>query len=765
MPTFSECGKVMQGQMAHARRVCVIGAGASGLTACAEAVRSGFELVCFEQDDDLGGLWRYTPHEAWSSVARTTVINTSKEMTSLSDFMTPEDFPQFMHHSRIFQYLCAYADKFGLRHHIRFNTKVVSVTRAPEDVVAKLRLPGDEDLTVPVWAVTFVQLTESKESEERRRKLATEVAEGDASWRPPKKEFIESAPRTEYFHTLVIAAGHHWRPRLVENEYPGQATFRGTQRHSHSYKDHRPFVDRNVLVVGIGNSGARARARIVAAHKRAASRSLTMAHPLSRAGADTAVELSRHAKQVVLSTRSGAFVLPRLFFGKPLDHMGSVRALSVVPPTLLGGALEALMNLANGSMKSFGLQTNVRACVRARMRGLISSHIRRLTQFHAYQAHPTVNGELLGRIRTGSILVRRGIVRFTEGGAVFEDAPKEEVPLDDVIWCTGYKMDFAFIKEEAVAQYLRADDNRINLFKLVFPPDPALRNMAFVGYIQPIVRETRSTPRLAPPPPPCSQLAAQGAIHPIAEQQSRWVMEVQKGTVRLPSAKAMAADVDARTRALLSRYVHRARHTVQVDYLPYMDELAEQFGVKPTLGRLLRLAWRDPVAAYLVRSAEACAAAYLAHPPARVGFVCADFQPRVSPLGSGMRPEGGEQQPALPLPHRHRHRGHAAASPPGLLQGSARPGAAFRRGLFRRAGPLASLPLTMRRSRRSRLEGIKKLARSSRAAWRLRAAALSIWTTAPGRRLCSTRARQRRMCAAWFARCARAASNAHVACR
>lgn len=44
------------------------------------------------------------------------------------------------------------------------------------------------------------------------------------------------------------------------------------------------------------------------------------------------------------------------------------------------------------------------------------------------------------------------------------------------------------------------------------------------------------------------------------------------------------------------RYVTSQRHTIQVDYLPYMDELADQVGVSPNLSWLFLtdpgLAWR-----------------------------------------------------------------------------------------------------------------------------------------------------------------------------
>lgn len=42
------------------RRVAVVGAGVSGLAAIKCCLEEGLEPTCFEQSEDVGGLWRYT---------------------------------------------------------------------------------------------------------------------------------------------------------------------------------------------------------------------------------------------------------------------------------------------------------------------------------------------------------------------------------------------------------------------------------------------------------------------------------------------------------------------------------------------------------------------------------------------------------------------------------------------------------------------------------------------------------------------------------
>lgn len=43
------------------KRVAVIGAGVSGITSVKVCKDYGFDVVCFEKTEDIGGLWRYKP--------------------------------------------------------------------------------------------------------------------------------------------------------------------------------------------------------------------------------------------------------------------------------------------------------------------------------------------------------------------------------------------------------------------------------------------------------------------------------------------------------------------------------------------------------------------------------------------------------------------------------------------------------------------------------------------------------------------------------
>ncbi len=84
-------------------RIGIIGAGATGMTATKACLEEGFDVVVFERSDFTGGLWRYHDEDidGIASVMKSTIINTSKEMTAFSDFPPPREFPNFMHNTKM----------------------------------------------------------------------------------------------------------------------------------------------------------------------------------------------------------------------------------------------------------------------------------------------------------------------------------------------------------------------------------------------------------------------------------------------------------------------------------------------------------------------------------------------------------------------------------------------------------------------------------------------------------------------------------------
>ncbi|XP_074732945.1 flavin-containing monooxygenase 5-like isoform X2 [Strix uralensis] len=454
-----------------AKRVAIIGGGSSGLCAIKACLQEGLEPICFEATRDIGGLWRFEEHpeEDRASIYRSVIINTSKEMMCFSDFPIPEDFPNYMHNSKIMEYFRMYAQHFDLLRHIRFGTSVCCVSKRPDFAAT-----GQ-------WEV----VTENEGKQE-----------------------------AAVFDAVLVCSGHHTKAHLPLSSFPGIEKFKGRYLHSRDYKDARDFTDKRVVIIGIGNSGS-----------------------------DLAVEISQTAKQVFLSTRRGAWIFNRVGDqGYPID---------IVLTTRMKTFLQQLMT---SSMVSDFAEKQLNARFNHSHYGLKPKH-RILDQ------HPTVNDDLPNRIISGRVLVKPNIQEFTETSAIFEDGTREDI--DAVVFATGYSFSFPFLEK-----YVKVVENQIPLYKFMFPPDLEKPTLAFIGLIQPL-----------------------GAIMPISELQCRWATRVFKGLNKLPPQHDMEADIKQKKEAMAKRYVKSQRHTIQVDYIPYMDELACQVGVKPNL---LTLFLTDP---------------------------------------------------------------------------------------------------------------------------------------------------------------------------
>jgi dimethylaniline monooxygenase (N-oxide forming) len=189
-------------------RVCVIGAGSSGIASCQVLHARGIPFDCYEAGSAVGGNWRYGNDNGLSSAYRSLHAKSSRQGMQYRALPMPDTYPTYLSHELIAQYLDDFVDKFGFRRRIQFRTEVVSARPA--------RAGG--------WDVTV-----------RRRGSEEE--------------------RSGRYSAVLVANGHHWDARHPEPAVPGAATFRGQVMHSRHYRSPEPFEGKRVLVVGIGNSG------------------------------------------------------------------------------------------------------------------------------------------------------------------------------------------------------------------------------------------------------------------------------------------------------------------------------------------------------------------------------------------------------------------------------------------------------------------------------------------------------------------------------
>lgn len=133
-------------------------------------------------------------------------------------------------------------------------------------------------------------------------------------------------------------------------------------------------------------------------------------------------------------------------------------------------------------------------------------------------------------------------------------------PCDSVIMATGYKVHFPFISETLIPVY----KNQIRLYKYQFPAHlKHPHTLAFISLAQPI-----------------------GALLPIGELQARWFSLLMAGKLQLPDRKTMEQDIDSKC-DYNKRFYQSERHTIQCDWIDFMDEISEQVGCKPPVWKYL----------------------------------------------------------------------------------------------------------------------------------------------------------------------------------
>ncbi len=296
---------------------------------------------------------------------------------------------------------------------------------------------------------------------------------------------------TEEFDFLVVGNGHHWDPRFPG--FPG--SFDGETIHSHHYIDPQTplnMAGKRILVVGIGNSAV-----------------------------DIVSELSRKgvAEKVFLSTRSGAWVMPKYFMGRPLDTL--VKVNPRLPLKLQRRMARILPRLASGRMEDFGLPH---------------------PNHNFLEAHPTVSSELLLRLGSGDAVAKPNVQELEGGSVRFEDGSTEQI--DVIIYATGYKITFPFFEDE----FLSAPENRFPLYKRVFKP--GIDDLAFVGFAQTIP-----------------------TLFPFIELQSKLVARYVGGDYALPPVGEMEETIRRDQQIHSGHYAERPRHTMQIEWYTYEHDI------------------------------------------------------------------------------------------------------------------------------------------------------------------------------------------------
>ncbi len=203
------------------KRIAILGAGPSGLAqlrAFEAARKAGVknlpEIVCYEKQNDIGGMWNYTwrtgldknGEPVHGSMYRYLWSNGPKECLEFADYSFDKHFnqpiPSYPPREVLKDYIMGRIDKRAIFKYIRFESPIRWVTY-------------DEDTE------KFIVTVMNHKSGEQE---------------------------TEEFDYVVVATGHFSTPNMPY--YDGLEQFPGRVLHAHDFRDALEFEDQDVLLIG-----------------------------------------------------------------------------------------------------------------------------------------------------------------------------------------------------------------------------------------------------------------------------------------------------------------------------------------------------------------------------------------------------------------------------------------------------------------------------------------------------------------------------------
>ncbi|KAI1373068.1 FAD/NAD(P)-binding domain-containing protein [Hypoxylon crocopeplum] len=478
-------------------KIAVIGLGPAGLAALKALREEGFDAVAFERRDQVGGLWSFSGNPAFTSALHETVCNVSKFISGFSDYPIPKDYPPYPTSAQVAEYFNSYVSHFSLQDHVRFNTTVRKVIRDTSDTA---------------WDVHITNL------------------EGDA---------VLSFDKVVFGHGCDSVPA--W-PLM-----PNKDKFKGVVMHSQAYKSPEPFRDKNVLVVGAGNTAF-----------------------------EVSLALRKHAAELYQSYRRGRIMVSRyLDNGIPMDTQFSWPTMRLKyflddkMPWLMTPLADKILidKMISDAARFEPASPDVPRSEKLRRAGLrVREEWRLLPSPSLAHTHPAVQEDFIPALHQGDIVLVRGFRDFVgERDVQLEDGTILKV--DAVIFCTGYNLDFSIMPEMemdgAVGLPLKragdvspdtvtgrheiTEENRQNerkphlprLFQMIFPPRWA-SSVAVLSWMAPqenvwCVSELASMA--------VAQMWAAETVRSTGEEQLR--TDGYRSPALLPSLDEMNARVDA----------------------------------------------------------------------------------------------------------------------------------------------------------------------------------------------------------------------------
>ncbi|GAB4018366.1 NAD(P)/FAD-dependent oxidoreductase [Spirosoma migulaei] len=304
-------------------------------------------------------------------------LHTVKEYSALPHLPFPADYPTYVPRLKFVEYLERYAEQFNIKP--QFNQKVISIHRSQ-----------------------------------------------DGRWQVQTETDLFTAER------VVVATGYNRVPNMPE--LPGQRNFRGVIWHSHEYRNGAPFRNENVLVVGMGNTGA-----------------------------ELALDLLENGAKPFISVRSPINIIRREVFGRPAQPIAIV--LSKLPNWLCDRLAKLTQLISVGDVSAYGLGKPKHPPTYDNRRGKT----------------PVIDIGTIDQIKAGTITVVPSIDRINAKTITFTDG--RELPFDAIVLATGYRTGLASFLGDGLSNQIL---NERGYPKKLWFDDAALRGLYFLGFSVPV---------------------------------------------------------------------------------------------------------------------------------------------------------------------------------------------------------------------------------------------------------------------------------------
>ncbi|CRK39583.1 hypothetical protein BN1708_007998 [Verticillium longisporum] len=412
-------------------KVAVIGAGPAGLASLKELRGVGFDVTVYERRSDVGGIFTFDADTSITSATPWTRSQLSKYVCPMTDFPFPNGMSVHVSSKEWSEYYRQYAKHFKLYEHIVFDTTIEVIKR--DEIKSK-------------WMV-----------------------------------HIKGEIEPQVFDRVVFSSGSEtvaMHPKIDDVH-----KFEGQFLHGQAYKSPADFKDKNIIVLGMGNSAC-----------------------------DTACELTEYAAKVYLAHRRGAKILPRANEDGPLDSYVSWKISRMALWTehhapgmfqiLADGLLQKNSDSHfNGEEAEQNVEWGLEATSGDVTTIICNDHLKRL-----------VHEKRIASVKGVQRVVGPRTVEL-DNGDIIED-------VDAIIACTGYRADFSLLPDLPSTQLDASLPAFPDLYQMIFPPHYA-DSLACTNYC--IINESAAAYR---------------------ELQAMAIAQVWAGNSVLPSQEAMTVQVN-----------------------------------------------------------------------------------------------------------------------------------------------------------------------------------------------------------------------------